>query len=148
MTDAPRFYKRRRFVGAVCAAFGLLSLIVSVAVYYLTLHRSKPINYASARLTVRDYAPARSTKVTLDAASANRLATFFPQLGTGKKSRIAGAWMPTVEVNFKAADGAVTHVMSNFEVWSEGRGDWAAQPGLEVYVSSIRHEAEHKSRRD
>jgi len=148
MTLAHRFFKRRGFVGAVCAAFALLALIVCLALYYRNLQGAKPMNYANGVLTVRDYAPVHSTKITLDAASANRLAAFFPQLGTGSRSRIAGAWMPTVEVDFKAADGKVTHVMSNFEVWSEGRGDWAAQPGLEAHVTELRREAEPESRAD
>ncbi|HET6881311.1 MAG TPA: hypothetical protein VFI31_14210, partial [Pirellulales bacterium] len=102
-------------------------------------------NYAGAVVTIRDYAPTRSTKITLDATLANHLATFFPQLGTGKKSRIAGTWMPTVEVQFMAAEGTVTHVASTFDVWSEGNGDFAAQPGLEAYVSSLRREAASKT---
>lgn len=136
-----RFHKRRMFVVAVFAALALLALIVITA-FYPALYRAKPMNYASAIVTVRVRAPARSVKTTLDAASANRLATFFPQLGTRKKSGTAGAWMPKVEVDFKAADGAVTHVTSNFEVWSEGRGDWPVQPGLEAYVFSMTRDGE------
>lgn len=148
MTDAPKFDKWRSFIGPLCAVFALLALIVCGALYYSNLRRAKPISYASAILTVRDYRPIRSTKITLDAASANRLATFFPQFGTGKDSGIAGTWMPTVEVDFTAADGTVTHVASNFDVWSEGRGDWPSQPGLEAFVSSIRREAERGSQKD
>jgi hypothetical protein len=147
MTNAIRFYKWGCFVGRV-SAIALLALIVSAVVCYLDLHRAEPMNYASAIVTVRDYAPIRSIKIRLDAASANRLATYFPQLGRGQTSGIAGAWMSSVEVDFKAADGAITNVASNFEVWSEGSGDWATQPGLEAYIFSIRLDAERKSRRD
>lgn len=144
MTPAPRSHRLPKIACFVAVVFAIAALMVGVALYYPDLHRAKAVNYAGAVLTVRDYAPIRSTKITLDAASANHLAGFFPQLASGKKSRIAGAWMPTVEVQFQAADGAVTHVASNFDVWSEGRGDWAAQPGLEAYVLSIRRVAEHK----
>ena len=143
MAPVPPFCKRRSFVGAVCAA-----LVVSIVLYRVITQRVKQMNYASAVLTIREHPPAPDTKIPLDAAAANRLATFFPQLGTRRRSGIAGAWLPTVEVAFKAADGAVTHVTSNFEVWSEGHGDWAAQPGLEAHVAELGREAERKSRTD
>ena len=68
-----------------------------------------------------------------------RLASFFPEMGQGKKSNRAGAWMPSVTIRFLKKDGtAITIVVDQKEAWSEGKGDWNVQGDLKTYLKELR----------
>lgn len=81
--------------------------------------------------------PIDKTKEITDETEVLHLASFFPGLGEGKRSRVAALWEPTVEIHFTGADGKGVTVMSNFESWSEGKGDWPVKPGLKQYIRKL-----------
>jgi hypothetical protein len=69
-----------------------------------------------------------------------KLASFFPRVGQGKESGIAGGWTAGYWVKFDRADGGGTvNVTVNHKAttWSEGKGDWDAQPGLQEFLDKL-----------
>ena len=80
------------------------------------------------------------------AADVQKLAGYFPQMGRGGTGEAAGSWMALAEITFATADGrtVVVSVPANpIDVWSEGQGDWPADPELKRYLRSLadRHRA-------
>jgi hypothetical protein len=68
-----------------------------------------------------------------------KLVSFFPGMGQGKESGIAGGWRPGYWVKLTRSDGGSVNVTVNDDasVWSEGHGDWKAQPGLKGYLDRL-----------
>lgn len=71
----------------------------------------------------------------IDPKAVEELAAFFPGLGTGKKSRMAGAWMANLQIEFYDADGTRHVVITDYNDWREGAsGDFQANSGLREYI--------------
>ena len=69
-----------------------------------------------------------------------KLASYFPQMGRGGTGGDSAGWMALAEITFATADGrtVVVSVPSNpIDVWSEGQGDWPADPRLKQYLRSL-----------
>jgi RNA polymerase sigma factor (sigma-70 family) len=68
-----------------------------------------------------------------------RLAEFFPEMGKGKVSNEAAGWKAGIQIQFHRAKGDPLKVNVHWEgeVWSEGRGDWDAKPGLWKYLAAL-----------
>jgi hypothetical protein len=75
--------------------------------------------------------------IVRDAEAIKKLQAFFPQLGSGKKSRVAGAWKPRALCVFVAEDGARTKVSTTFALWSTGDGDWWVNGDLASYLGEL-----------
>ena len=74
------------------------------------------------------------------AADVQKLAGYFPQMGRGGTGGDSAGWMALAEITFATADGrtVVVSVPANpIYVWSEGQGDWPADPGLKRYLRSL-----------
>jgi hypothetical protein len=76
-----------------------------------------------------------------DPATVAKLAAFFPNVGRGAKSDIAGGWAAGYRLRFKPAEGEPVEVRvdSDGKVWTEGRGngDWKAKPGLKEFLDGL-----------
>jgi len=77
------------------------------------------------RLTIND----REELATLEA--------YFSQAGRGERGPLTGGWVPAVIITFKPALGREVKIHSNYEVWSEGTGDWPAKRGLKDHVQRL-----------
>ena len=75
-------------------------------------------------------------KVT-DTKEVQRLVSFFPHLGEGKRSSRTGAWQSCASVKFTGCDGRVVTVQTNYSWWSEGPGDWPMDEGFSTYIRSL-----------
>jgi hypothetical protein len=78
-------------------------------------------------------------KTITDRDEVAKLVAFFPGVGRGKESAIAGGWRPGYWVKLTRADGGSANVTVNDDatVWSEGHGDWKAQPGLKEHLDRL-----------
>jgi hypothetical protein len=76
-----------------------------------------------------------------DLAAVAKIAAFFPNVGRGAKSDIAGGWKAAYRLTFKPAEGEAVEVRvdSDGKVWTEGRGngDWKAKPGLKEHLDGL-----------
>ncbi|MEX1229643.1 MAG: hypothetical protein WEB58_05365 [Planctomycetaceae bacterium] len=73
--------------------------------------------------------PLEGQRITVldDARQIARLASFFPDAGTGKESNTASLWYPFAEIEFVRDDGepVKVQVSADFSTWDEGRmSDW------------------------
>jgi hypothetical protein len=77
-----------------------------------------------------------------------KLAVFFPEMGRGKSSDIAGGWVAAYRLKFIPIQGdpVTDSVDPDGEVWSEGngRGDWRAKPGLKGFLNKLFSKEEDK----
>ena len=69
-------------------------------------------------------------KTVKDKAVIARLADCFQGVATGKKNRVAGGWLPRLEVTFEGGKGEKTHVLAIWTNWNEGAGDWKVTGNL------------------
>lgn len=79
--------------------------------------------------TVAKRKPLEGQRITVldDARQIARLASFFPDAGTGKESNTASLWYPFAEMEFVRDDGepVKVQVSADFSTWDEGDpGDW------------------------
>ncbi|HEX8523086.1 MAG TPA: hypothetical protein VF669_12585 [Tepidisphaeraceae bacterium] len=65
------------------------------------------------------------------------LESFFPQAGTSERGPLSGGWQPAVTIQFKRATGRSVRVITNYEVWSEGLGDWPVRPALKDHLDRL-----------
>lgn len=65
------------------------------------------------------------------------LESFFPQVGTNQRGSGAGAWAPSVIIQFKPAQGRSIRVLTNYQVWSEGLGDWPVNPAFGDHLDRL-----------
>jgi hypothetical protein len=83
----------------------------------------------------------KTERVTVaDREQVARLASFFPGVGRGRDSGIAGGWKAGYSITFDRADGGGTvNVTVNpaATTWSERQGDWDAKPGLKEYLDKL-----------
>jgi hypothetical protein len=96
-----------------------------------------------------------STK-RVDATTAERLASFFPGLGTGQRSNMAGSWLPTMTIIFYEPDGNGLIVQSDGGSWiiknpprvepeittfmgppGNPRGDFPVEGNLQGFIESL-----------
>jgi hypothetical protein len=80
-----------------------------------------------------------STKVIDQPDAIKTLLAFFPGVGTGRESFIAGGWKTGVEVKMIRADGSTHQVTSDhgYSVWSEGCGDFRLNGSFRDYISTL-----------
>ncbi len=94
----------------------------------------------AARVSLyRDAAGKRvEREVTInDEARIRTLVGFLPGVGSGRTSNSAAAWEADVVIMLTRADGSQIRVSSNFESWSEGKGDWDVEAGFEQFVRGL-----------
>jgi hypothetical protein len=74
-----------------------------------------------------------------DGETIAKLAAFFPAMGQGKKSNIAAGWKAAYRLTFWRAGGefVTINVDSKGELWTEGQGDWQAQPELRAFLDKL-----------
>ena len=65
------------------------------------------------------------------------LESYFRQAGRGERGPLAGGWIPSLVITFKPALGREVKVHSNYQVWSEGIGDWPVKPALKDHVQRL-----------
>lgn len=89
---------------------------------------------------------AKATTERTDRETAGKLASFFPGMGQGKNSDIAAGWKAAYRLTFVPAKGDPIKITvdSKGELWSEGRGDWRAKPGLKDFLDGLFQEAADK----
>ena len=68
-----------------------------------------------------------------------KLASFFPGLGTRKRSNPPASWVTLVFVKLSRADGSSVTIRSNYEHWNDGTADgqWFVDGDLEAYVNKL-----------
>jgi len=72
-----------------------------------------------------------------DGAELQKLVMFFPHLGEGRESWTHGGWKSFGEIKFTCADGKLIHVMTDYEHWTEGPGDWPVAPEFSAYIKEL-----------
>lgn len=94
--------------------------------------------HADVQLILDDASQVVNSTKRVDQAAADRLAAFFPGLGTGRKSRKAGAWIANVKIQFYRPDGTVLVVTSNYQDWNQGpSGDLPVNGDLRGHISKM-----------
>ena len=108
------------------------------------------MEYTSAEVRILYGDLANRTKRIDDQREIQRLLSFFPGVGGGRKSASAAPWEPAVELLFTSAEGTVLRVTTDCDfwnerrgdgselyLWSEGHGDWEVEPGLKKYIRNL-----------
>ena len=101
--------------------------------------------FVSATVTRKFDGSGRLTNDRLNVSDPQQLAaleSYFRQAGRGERGPLAGGWVPSVIITFKPTLGREVKIHTNYEVWSEGLGDWPAKDGLK---SQIERMFDHKT---
>ena len=143
----PRRNRRALTRWTVLAA---LVVVAAITIPIACLKPSQPVGFLSAKITLEmdqqgKHVPADKTWTTeiRDPAELKKLASFFPDVGRGKRSWTASGWKEGMRIEFRRADGGLTRVIvsmnDNLQTWTEsgGRGDWPVQGDLKKYVFAI-----------
>jgi hypothetical protein len=109
---------------------------------------SKPFEPKSATIVVvwddKDNLLEKQKELTItDTGEMQRLASFFPNLGKGRHSISAAKWVASVHISFVGTDGRVVKVVTNYRLWSEGKGDRHVGSGFAEYVQNLFPEGLH-----
>jgi hypothetical protein len=80
--------------------------------------------------------PDRKQPIT-DPATVQRLVSFFPGVGEGRESDTAGGWEASVRIRLLADDGKTVTISSDFDDWSEGKGDWKVHGDLGALIADL-----------
>lgn len=75
--------------------------------------------------------------VVKDPQELAKLESFFREAGRGERGPASGGWVPSLVVTFKPKLGREVKIHSNYEVWSEGTGDWPATPAMKDYIARL-----------
>lgn len=95
-------------------------------------------SHADVKLLLDDKIQVVNLTKRVDKAAAERLASFFPGLGTGQTSRRAGSWIADVQIQFHRPEGGMITVTSSYEDWQEGaNGDLPVQGDLRSHVNAL-----------
>lgn len=120
-----------------------ISLVVAASVGLLGCGRPDKEGPTLVKVEIQRLLPLNSKAETTidDRAAVAKLAAFFPNVGRGAKSDIAGGWVARYRLTFKPAEGEPIEVRvdSDGKVWTEGRGngDWKAKPGLKDHLDGL-----------
>jgi hypothetical protein len=118
-------------------------LVVAASVCVFGCGRPDKKEPAFVKVEIQRLLPLDSKAETTinDPAAIAKLAAFFPSVGRGAKSDIAGGWKAAYRLTFKPAEGDPVEVRvdSDGKVWTEGRGngDWKAKPGLKEHLDGL-----------
>jgi hypothetical protein len=96
--------------------------------------------FVSATISRSFDSQGRATNDRLTVKSPEELAAleaFFREVGTGQRGPQAGGWMPAVVIKFKPVIGREVRVASNYEMWSEGVGNWPVKPALKDHLDRL-----------
>jgi hypothetical protein len=96
--------------------------------------------FTTATITRRFNAAGEATNDKLTITDPEELAvleSYFAQAGKGERGPLSGGWAPTVTIQFKPAMGRTVRVTSNYEVWSEGMGDWPVKASLRDHIERL-----------
>lgn len=76
------------------------------------------------------------TLLISDRDQLRQLLAFFPGVGEGKQSNRFGMWKRGALIRFTREDGSTLAVSVNPKLtrWTEGGGDWPAEPGLGEFL--------------
>ncbi len=99
-----------------------------------------PSRFVTATITRRFDASGQATNDKLVINDPDELAvleSYFSQAGTGERGPQSGGWAPAVTIQFKPKLGRTLRVMSNYEVWSEGMGDWPVRSSLRDHIERL-----------
>jgi hypothetical protein len=133
---------RRRQFGALLLVLGVMSGCPAPRMSSAVFTRAvveRPV-YEDGRPVFDASGMAKLERKTFsDPDTVRELASFFPGVGQGKESRIAGGWKAGYWVKFDRADGSTVNVTVNPKAttWSETRGDWDAEPGLKEFLDRL-----------
>jgi hypothetical protein len=118
----------RRTVTWVAKSPGLIALATALAAGCAP--RPQAFTRAEVRqLRVASNAPPIATKV-VEGAQLDQLVSYFPGVGTGRRSELFGSWMPTYEICFFRADSTRACISTNGQFWNEESGDWRVDPAF------------------
>ena len=126
---------------AVAVSLGLLGLVLSLSCASPCLEGSPPAGrFVNATVTrTLDSKGNRAegrVKVT-DPTEVAELASFYPCVGTGRSSLVAAGYKSRVTTVFERPDGKTVTAYSDYEDWSEGKGDFRVKRGFGEYVDRL-----------
>jgi hypothetical protein len=75
--------------------------------------------------------------VVRDSTTLSRLASYFPEMGRGKKAGPPHGWRGRCTITFKINNESRITVTTNFDWWTEGHGDWTVSNELLPFVQGI-----------
>jgi len=96
--------------------------------------------YVSATITrtFDSQGQATSDRMTItDPQELVALSSYFPTAGQAQRGPLAGGWQPAVIIKLKPAVGRQVRILTNYEVWSEGTGDWPAPAGMKDHLNRL-----------
>ena len=77
------------------------------------------------------------------------LASFFPEVGQGRRAHRAAGWEAGLLIEFERPKGKSVRVSvsgnDDLTVWSEGQGDWPVKGDLKAYVATLRSSSRFKA---
>lgn len=68
-----------------------------------------------------------------------KLISFFPEMGRGRRGGPPAGWKALAKIRFETVNGPITVSVpiNPIDVWSEGNGDWPADPALKPYLRAL-----------
>lgn len=96
--------------------------------------------YVSATITRTFDSNGQATNDRLTVTDPNELValqSYFASAGQGQRGPLTGGWQPSVIIKLKPAVGRQVRILTNYEVWSEGTGDWPAAAGMKDHLERM-----------
>lgn len=69
-----------------------------------------------------------------DPTEIHTLLSYFPHFLEGNSNYETGSWIASVEITFVRADGSTARLITNYEVWNEGKGDHPVEGDFAAYI--------------
>lgn len=76
-------------------------------------------------------------KTITDPQEIRELLNFFPHPGEGRESSRTGTWASCASVRFTSCDGKVVTAQTNYNWWTEGKGDWEMDKRFSQYITLL-----------
>jgi len=120
---------------------GYWSIILCLLILCGCTQPKSTITYKEARLLFNNGPDNQrlrgKTIIVTDPQTVLKLLSFFPRMGQGRSSNIVAGCASRVSIVFVDEAGKEVKVASNYDVWSEGDGDWPMDPGFSSYISDL-----------
>lgn len=119
-------------------AYALIWILPSVLV--VNCSDKDVVEFVNAKVTIYYDDQGRwvdGDEIVVEGAEFQHLLAFFPEVGMGKKGVAPSGWEAKVVIVLIRSDGTEQRVSSNFELWSEGNGDWPSAKEFRAYIEGL-----------
>jgi hypothetical protein len=133
--------QKKRFIGLELYVAVTMALLVPSCKHVTSeVPDMKPTTFS--KVEIRTVAPGRTYAkrvLVTQPETLQRVLAFFPRVGSGHRSSIAGFWISAVEVECFREDGTsvTASIDPDFRYWTEGKGDWPLREGFEALLTEL-----------